>query len=326
MRIGLIGVGQIARDRHIPYYKKDKLVALCDLNLEAMKGYSQNKYKDYREMLKKEDLDMVDICTPPFGHVEQSIDCLESGCHILVEKPFTFTLEDCDKVLKVAREVEKEVCVMHSSLFFPVMMEAKKHFHKLGDLESIRVLYNVSEQQHVFCNEWIAKMPAGALDEQMPHVAYILNEFIHPRRAQVFMSKVGEGVLPYDYYSIVLDGKDAVANVDIHYGRDWSFKIYLVGSEGKMFIDLLNQYCRISDLRENVSKRSILTDSLEEIEWRLVNLIFKGINFYKPYGHKYVIEQFLKHLNGNSPNPVTPADIREVVRITEMVTSQCQVD
>ena len=81
LRVGIVGCGQIAQEQHIPYLGKIKgaeIVAICDRNEGLARRVSarfhiSNYYTDFSEMLDKEKLDMVDICTTPQTHPALSI-------------------------------------------------------------------------------------------------------------------------------------------------------------------------------------------------------------------------------------------------------------
>ncbi len=324
LRVGLIGCGSIAVARHIPYYLQNRrvdLVAISDLNESALKRYDINTYVDYREMLKKEKLDLIDICTPPSGHVEQSIDCLNAGCNILVEKPFTYNIVDCDKVLAIAKKNKKNVCVIHSSLFFPSMIMAQKNIDKLGEIKSIRLRYDDSLEKHVFCNDWITEMPAGALHEQMPHISYLVRKFITPENAIVNAFKVSNNSLPHDHYCIVLHEEGKVCNIDLHYGKNWAVELILVGTKKTMYVDILNQYVHIAPLNDKAGVGQILWHWIDQLFTRFISLPRNFCLYFKPFGHKYIINSYVDHLLDGTPTPITMAEVRENVRITELVTT-----
>lgn len=327
LRVGVIGYGGIAKARHIPYYLSNKnveLVAICDINKSALNGLNINTYMDYHEMLENEELDLIDICTPPSGHVEQSIDCLTAGCNIIVEKPFTYTVADCDKVLDIARKNNKEVCVIHSSLFFPSMIRAQKMIDKLGEIKSIRIRYDDSLEKHVFCNNWITKMPAGALHEQMPHISYLVRKFIKPDRAIVNAFKVGDTSLPYDHYCIILHEDGKVCNIDLHYGKNWKVELVLVGTKKQMYIDLLNQHVEVTSLHDSIGVANIFWNCLYQILNQTRSLFENMLSYSKPYGHAYIINSYVEHLLNGTPPPITMDEVRETVRITELVTTNVE--
>lgn len=96
LRVGIIGAGGIATAAHIPGYQalggEVELVAVADVNVEraaqvaARFGFARH-YADYHEMLEREELDAVSVCTPNKFHAPASIAALKAGAHVLCEKP-----------------------------------------------------------------------------------------------------------------------------------------------------------------------------------------------------------------------------------------------
>ena len=88
LRIGIIGVGKIAVDQHIPSIRGNQrfeLVAAASPHSRPPPGLTV--FRDHREMLAKERLDAVAICTPPGIRFDIARDCLLAGVHTLLEKP-----------------------------------------------------------------------------------------------------------------------------------------------------------------------------------------------------------------------------------------------
>ncbi|MGN0567025.1 MAG: Gfo/Idh/MocA family protein, partial [Acutalibacteraceae bacterium] len=95
LKIGIIGVGSIARSAHIPAYlleKRAEIVAVCDIIEERAQNARQKHFKnarvytDYKELLKDPDVQAVDICTPNYMHSVIAVDAMEAGKHVLCEK------------------------------------------------------------------------------------------------------------------------------------------------------------------------------------------------------------------------------------------------
>lgn len=112
--IGVIGTGSIA-NQHIKSYnffkERCQILALYARNrekaLEKKKEFLLDAivYTDYKELLKNPDVNLVSICLPPFLHCQVAIDCMLAGKHVLVEKPMAPTLEECDEMIRVQREM-----------------------------------------------------------------------------------------------------------------------------------------------------------------------------------------------------------------------------
>jgi len=106
IKFGLIGCGRIAvkHAQILSTLNGAKLSCVCDIKedraMRFSKEYNVPYYTDYREMLKKEDIDVVNILTPSGLHAKHAIDVAGFKKHIVVEKPMALTLKDADKMIK----------------------------------------------------------------------------------------------------------------------------------------------------------------------------------------------------------------------------------
>ncbi|RKU11125.1 hypothetical protein C6502_08990 [Candidatus Poribacteria bacterium] len=128
LKAGIIGCGGITERRHGPMLARlnDRVtvVALADLaqeRLDLMGGklgvVSENLYTDWEEMLAKEDLDLVHICTPHHLHEPQAIAAMEAGAHVFLEKPIATRLEEVDRMIAVSERTGRKMTVGHNQLF-----------------------------------------------------------------------------------------------------------------------------------------------------------------------------------------------------------------
>lgn len=109
VRVALIGCGNIAAKGHIPAYEElpnASITAVCDgvAELAAAAGEltGATVYTDFDELMASEDIDAVDICTPPWTHAELAIKAAQAGKHVLCEKPIAPSLEDADAMIAAA--------------------------------------------------------------------------------------------------------------------------------------------------------------------------------------------------------------------------------
>lgn len=107
----VIGCGGMGNG-HIGYVLGDKqaqLVAVCDVDSErlakaqARGGAGCTAYRDFREMLANEDLDVVHTVTPPHWHALQAIAALDAGCDLWAEKPMTRTIAEGEHMVAAVR-------------------------------------------------------------------------------------------------------------------------------------------------------------------------------------------------------------------------------
>jgi predicted dehydrogenase len=140
-RVGIIGCGGIAQNVHIPGYQKlesVKVVACCDVvESVAMKAAEKfgipRYYTDYSKMLEREKLDAVSVCTPNALHKEPTILALESGAHVLVEKPIATSAEEGAAMVRAAKKAGRILIVGFQERFNPYGMVIKR-FVENGDI------------------------------------------------------------------------------------------------------------------------------------------------------------------------------------------------
>ena len=119
VRVGLIGVGGMGGCHFYNYEKIQdaELVAVCDVRENVAKEKVGDRkikiYTDYNKMIKNEDLDMIDICTPSFLHADMAVKLLKKGYHVLCEKPMTLNARDAKRVAAIANQSQKNFMVAH---------------------------------------------------------------------------------------------------------------------------------------------------------------------------------------------------------------------
>lgn len=137
VRIGIIGCGGIANGKHLPALKnlKDEveLVAFCDLIEEraekAAKEYGAEGakvYTDYKELLKDETIEAVHVLTPNRSHSFITIDALESGKHVMCEKPMAKTHAEAKAMVETAKKTGKILTIGYQNRYRPDSMYLKK--------------------------------------------------------------------------------------------------------------------------------------------------------------------------------------------------------
>lgn len=121
MRYALVGCGRIA-PRHLAAAQANHLdlVALCDLDLaraEALAPEGTPLYDDLPAMLWEAEPELVAVATDSGSHAAVALACLESGCHVLIEKPVALSLPDADAVIALAKKQGVVAAVCHQNRF-----------------------------------------------------------------------------------------------------------------------------------------------------------------------------------------------------------------
>ena len=110
IRFGIIGGGMAGplnagALRDIP---EAEVVAFCDVKEDVAKEFSKeynipSYYTDYKEMLKRDDIDAVCVVTPPFLHEQMVVDCAKAGKHVMCEKPISVDCNAADRMIAACK-------------------------------------------------------------------------------------------------------------------------------------------------------------------------------------------------------------------------------
>ncbi|MGI6669157.1 MAG: Gfo/Idh/MocA family protein [Acetivibrionales bacterium] len=135
IKVAIIGTGSVAPSHiagYLQFSDKCKIAALVDIYPQKAlnkKEFFQLKdaevYDDHHKILDM-DIDLIDICTPPYVHAEIAINSLNAGKNVLIEMPMAASLEECDKILEAAERNRKLVSVVAQNRYKTVPMRLKK--------------------------------------------------------------------------------------------------------------------------------------------------------------------------------------------------------
>lgn len=122
IRLGVIGTGMAWERLHYPAIKelgdKFEITALCNRTLKDAQAFAskinldpQNVYDDYNEMLKRQDIDAVDILVPIESNYEISESVAKSGKNFICEKPLASNMEDAKKYLNLSKKYSVKIMI-----------------------------------------------------------------------------------------------------------------------------------------------------------------------------------------------------------------------
>ena len=152
LHVGLIGTGVIF-DLHIQGYLNNpdvKIVALCNRTIEKAKEkimkFKLDKqisiYSDYKEMLEKEEFDIIEILLPHNLHAEVVIHAAKKHIKVIsVQKPMALTLEEADEMIQACSNSGSILSIYENFVFAPHIMKAKALLDEdyIGEISSIRI-------------------------------------------------------------------------------------------------------------------------------------------------------------------------------------------
>lgn len=133
VRIGVIGVGQIGKSHVINYGKVPgaKIVAVADINeAEAQRVAAEHNiahaFADFREMLRMDGVDAVDVCLHNNLHAPVAIEAMETGRHVYCEKPMAGSYCDSRAMFDAAQRTGKKLHIQLGTLYSREHKAAKR--------------------------------------------------------------------------------------------------------------------------------------------------------------------------------------------------------
>lgn len=201
IRIAVVGCGRISKNHFssIEEHSKDlELVTICDNNANALKEHEeQYKIKGYlklEEMLEKEDIDLVTICTPSGIHPDQVVMAAEHGIHVMTEKPMATRWEDGIRMVKACDKAGVRLFVVkqnrrNTTLQLLKRAVTEKRFGKIN-MVHLNVFWT-RPQNYYDQAEWRGtwEFDGGAFMNQASHYVDLLDWLIGPvDKIQAMMS------------------------------------------------------------------------------------------------------------------------------------------
>lgn len=245
--IGLIGCGGITQ-HHMAAYKKAgfHLVAVCDINQERAlqlrnKFYPKaHVYTDYTELLRRADIEVVDIATHPHQRVPILEAAIDARKHILSQKPFVLDLDIGERLIARANQNEVKLAVNQNARWAPHFSYMRQAIQAgvIGDVGSVTFTLN-------FDHAWIA----GTEFEKVHHIILydfaihwfdIVLQFLPGKTAKQVFGAVsraqGQTISPPLMASVIVEFEGALVSIFFNglapYGQ--SDRTMIVGTKGTL--------------------------------------------------------------------------------------------
>ena len=190
LRTGLVGPGKVGHliSRALKSIGSAAYVAVCGRNPERTAlfagQYGLLHYVDVSEMVRREKLDFVIICTPHPAHREPALAALKEGAHVLIEKPFASSIEDCDAMSAAAGENGKKIGVICQRRFYKPCQRIRRAIDDgkigkpvLGTIEMLGWRDEAYYQADAWRGTWDGE-GGGLLVNQAPHQLDLLQWFM----------------------------------------------------------------------------------------------------------------------------------------------------
>jgi predicted dehydrogenase len=338
MRVGIIGCGGIA-PVHIRVYKRLEsinVVALTDLNLDRAK-YLANEFKvpttfkNYLDMFEKEDLDLVDICTPVSTHAKIVTDAAKSVPAILVEKPMALNVSQCDEIIKEVEKHSCKLCIGHNQIFSPNIRRAKS----MVDSGDFRLLsFRTSQKESFEMLHALKLAPAwnvlpeqrGIMWEVCCHLAYLQLYFL-PDIKEVYAVGSKAKYPVYDNFSVLLrTSGECFGIIELSWlSRETDIVYELEDYSGRRLeiyrdFDFFFEKSAAPPLTVGGVSRGYWIDQKRILQkWaRFGSSYFKKRKLLPTFN---LISQYIEAINKGQPPPVAPEQGKNTIKLLECMES-----
>jgi predicted dehydrogenase len=355
IKVGVIGCGKMA-DNHaiqIQTIPDAKIIGACDAELLMAKQMAERfqierYFADAREMLASIKPDVVHITTPPQSHLELGRICLESGCHVYMEKPFTITAPEAESLILLAERKRLKIVAGHNAQFTHVMVRMRElvkqgylggrpvhlesHFcYDLTDASFAKAL--LGDKDH-----WVRKLPGSLLQNIISHGISKIAEFLSGDEPEViargftsgFLKKIGEDGIIDEVRVIIRDEDNMTAyftfssqiNPAPHQFRLYGPKNSLIVDDDNQVLIRVDNKDYKSYMRYFVPPVGYARQYLGNFGQNLRKFLKRDFHLANEAGLKTLIEGFYKSIAGNAPMPLSYKEILLTSKIMDMIFAQ----
>jgi len=343
LRIGIVGVGSIATESHLPVLRNlenVEVAAVCDQRTAVAKEAASKfgvkaAFADLEEMLTREEIDVVDICTPPYTHAQLSIQAMDAGCHVLVEKPMATSVQEADRMIDSMEKNNAKLCVLHQNLCNPAFVKARRLVESgvVGDLLNVDARTFERKNGEICLNEnhWCHKLPGGIFYEILPHPIYLVQAFLRNIKPVHILSRKLSAIkwMANDEIRIIAEAENGLGSItascnsliggdtlDI-LGTNMSFHVYL---QGRTLI--MRKPLKKSAFSVGMSNLH-LSLQLFKVLGSTASTVLKALRgSARVSAHYAFISEFIESICKNSKPPTTAEEGRENVKILEEICKQ----
>ena len=353
IKVGIIGCGLIS-DQHAEQIQRIpdcEIVGVCDREELMAKQLAERfnvKYyfSEINKLLEVSQPDIVHITTPPHSHYELGKLCLESGCNIYIEKPFTLNTAEAEQLIKLATEKNLKLTVGHNLQFSHVAMRMRKlikdgflggppvhmesyYCYDFGDERFAKAL--LGDKTH-----WVRKLPGKLLHNIISHGISKIAEFLKTDSPKVMthgftsplLQSIDETDIIDELRVIIYDADHTTAYFTFSSQMSpilRQFRIY--GPKNSLFVD--DDHQTLIKVKGN-SYKSFLNQFIPPLiyakqyfgnsKYNITKFLIK--DFHVNYGMKFLIESFYRSVSDGTPLPISYKEILLTSKIMDGIFAQ----
>lgn len=320
MNFAIVGCGFIAKKhaRVISEIKEANLVAVNDKYPKAMDfyvyEYGAKGYTELADMLERDDIDIISICTPTGLHAPLAVQIANAGKHIILEKPIAMTLEDANMIIEACDRNNVKLSVVHPNRYRPVVQKLREILDQnlLGKISHANATVNWNRNQEYYDQSiWrgTKESDGGALMNQAIHNLDLLLWFMGEpkqlfsmeatRLRQIEAEDVSTGVIQFESGALGM----VEASTTVH-GQNFEESITLFGEKGTVKIGGKNaiyfEHLELEGMdQEEINKQ---VDEIRKEPWG------------RP-GHQCVIENMIEAVKSDIVPAITGSEARKSLEL-----------
>jgi predicted dehydrogenase len=353
LRIAIVGCGKVA-DQHVDAIHRVpdcEIVAVCDRELLMARQLGERFgisacFSDLKEMLQSTSPDVVHITTPPQSHYPLARQCLESGCHVYLEKPFTITANEAESLVQIATDRGLKITAGHNYQFTLEMLEMRRlvsggylggkpiHLESYWSYDLGGSMYAgafLGSRAH-----WLRQLPGQLFHNIISHGIAKLAEFLDDdvplivatahRSPQLSHSDASELM---DELRVLLQDKHGTT---AQFCFSTQFKpalnrLRIYGPRNSLMVDILTGTMIRNPGRSYKSYLTYFIPPLKYAREYFRNARVNVINFlcrrlYQDFGMKELIERFYNSIRTGTEPPIPYREILLTARIMDEIFAQ----
>ncbi|HLF77414.1 MAG TPA: Gfo/Idh/MocA family oxidoreductase [Dehalococcoidia bacterium] len=328
---GVIGAGWVATARHIPALKRDgrvRLAAIYDKDPRRAQAVADRfeipVATSDMDRLFAAASDFVSICTPPTTHAPLTLQALDAGRHVLVEKPMAMSLAEAKSMVAAATKAGKRLCVCHNLLYARSVRKAMDHLRDAGPVQHVIATQLSSPRRRL--PTWYGALPGGLFFDESPHILYLLRRILGDFKVDDVRARFEAGDdNAIDFLEARLSSANASASLTMAFNApvsEWGLTI--IATRKIVSINLFRDIVTVSESDGRHGPSEVLLGSMGVALQAAAGFVTSGALYATNrllYGHERLISAFVDSILGG-PSAVSLDDSLAVVKSTQDILAK----
>jgi predicted dehydrogenase len=355
IKVGIIGCGKMA-DQHafqIQRIPGAEIIGVCDSELlmarQMAERFNVGKYfSNVQEMLDALKLDVIHITTPPPSHYQLGRTCLEAGCNVYMEKPFTLYTSEAEDLIELATKNGLKITAGHNAQFTHTMIRMRELVKKgyLGGkpvhMES-HYCYDFGDESYAKAflgdsDHWVRRLPGSLLQNIISHGISKIAEFLSGDNPTVithgftstFLKKIGENDIIDEVRVIIRDEDSATAYFTFssqikpvpHQFRLYGKKNSLIVDDDHQMLIKINNKEYKSYLRYFIPPFENAKQYVGNFGGNFKKFLMSDFHLPNDAALKTLIQSFYRSVANNEPLPLSYKEILLTSKIMDAIFIQ----